>query len=114
MRAFHAWFLVSRPMTLGVRAIAFDTDGRILLVKHTYVDGWHLPGGGVEHGQTVLQALERELLEEANAALGEVRSTAAGTSNLLPPMKAALVAGATMGQVANALRDVFGEHRPEI
>lgn len=40
-----------------------------------------------------------------------VRETAAGTGNLLPVMKAALIAGATMGQVANALRDVFGEHR---
>lgn len=45
-------------------------------------------------------------------ALERVRQTAAGTNNLLPVMKDALLAGATMGQVADALRDVFGEHRP--
>lgn len=71
MQAFHTWFLLSRPMTLGVRALAFDGEGRVLLVKHTYIAGWHLPGGGVEHGQTVQSALERELLEEANAFLGD-------------------------------------------
>ncbi len=44
-------------------------------------------------------------------ALERVRAVAQGTDNLLPPMKDALLAGATLGQVANALRDVFGEHR---
>jgi len=70
-RLFHAWFLVSRPMTLGVRALAFDADGRILLVKHTYVPGWHLPGGGVDSGETVIDALAKELREEANAVIGD-------------------------------------------
>jgi methylmalonyl-CoA mutase N-terminal domain/subunit len=53
---------------------------------------------------------DRALVEDA---LDHVRATAAGTENLLPVMKEALLAGATLGQVANALRDVFGEHRPE-
>ena len=44
-------------------------------------------------------------------ALDRVREAAEGTANLLPPMKDALLAGATLGQVAYALRDVFGEHR---
>ncbi len=43
--------------------------------------------------------------------LASVTETAHGTGNLLPVMKDALVAGATLGQVANALRVVFGEHR---
>jgi len=45
-------------------------------------------------------------------ALEAVAAAARGTGNLLPPMKRALEAGATLGQVAGVLRGVFGEHRP--
>src|SRR5439155_8618190 len=47
-----------------------------------------------------------------HAALGEVEATARGTDNLLPPMKEALRARATLGEVSDALRRVFGEYRP--
>ena len=69
-RLFHAWFLATRPMTLGVRALALDAHGHVLLVRHTYVEGWHLPGGGVEPGETALASLERELEEEAHCRIG--------------------------------------------
>jgi methylmalonyl-CoA mutase N-terminal domain/subunit len=45
-------------------------------------------------------------------ALAEVERAARGTANLLPPMKEALRARATLGEVSDALRRVFGEHRP--
>ena len=66
---FHRVFILKRGMTLGVRAACFDREGRIFLVRHTYVPGWYLPGGGVERHETVLQALEKELREEGNLVM---------------------------------------------
>jgi ADP-ribose pyrophosphatase YjhB (NUDIX family) len=65
-RLMHTYWWLQRGMTLGVRALVVDEAGRIFLVKHSYVSGWHLPGGGVEPGETVREALTRELAEEGN------------------------------------------------
>ena len=52
-------------MTLGVRIVAINSENKICLVKHTYTAGWHLPGGGVEKGETTLCAAMKEAREEA-------------------------------------------------
>jgi ADP-ribose pyrophosphatase YjhB (NUDIX family) len=55
----------TRGMTLGVRGVVRDEAGRVLLVEHTYMQGWWLPGGGVDRGETLEDAIARELREEA-------------------------------------------------
>jgi ADP-ribose pyrophosphatase YjhB (NUDIX family) len=68
-RVFHLYWRFARGMTLGVRAVVLDRDDRVFLVKHSYVSGWHLPGGGVEVGETFRDALRRELAEEGRIEL---------------------------------------------
>ena len=68
-RAFHLYWRIARGMTLGVRGVVLDGDGKVFLVRHSYVAGWHLPGGGVEVGETFLEALARELMEEGRIEL---------------------------------------------
>jgi len=68
-RFFHFYWRIVRGMTLGVRGVVLDRDNKVFLVKHSYVAGWHLPGGGVEVGETFLEALTRELAEEGRIVL---------------------------------------------
>ena len=68
-RVLHLYWRFARGLTVGVRAVVVDPEGRIFLVAHSYVSGWHLPGGGVEAGETLGAALTRELQEEGNIEL---------------------------------------------
>jgi ADP-ribose pyrophosphatase YjhB (NUDIX family) len=65
----HSWFRLSRPATLGVRIIAIDEQDRVCLVRHTYLPGWHLPGGGVERGEDCKTAAIKEAREEAGLVI---------------------------------------------
>lgn len=67
--AFQSWFRLSRPMTLGVRAAVENEQGHVFMVRHTYIKGWFMPGGGIEHGEPAIEALRRELVEEGGIHL---------------------------------------------
>ena len=57
------------PVAYGACAL-IERDGKVLLVRHSYMPGWLLPGGGVRRGEPAEHAIMRELKEE----IGLVRS----------------------------------------
>jgi 8-oxo-dGTP diphosphatase len=57
------WWRLTRPRHEGV-AVAVYAGAALLLVRCSYRIGWHLPGGGVRHGETPDAAARRELAEE--------------------------------------------------
>ncbi|HJT43756.1 MAG TPA: NUDIX domain-containing protein, partial [Rhizomicrobium sp.] len=60
----HLVWRITKPRTIGVRAVVLDQEDRVALVRHTYTDQWYLPGGGVKKGESIEAALLRELKEE--------------------------------------------------
>jgi ADP-ribose pyrophosphatase YjhB (NUDIX family) len=72
-------FLIFKPMTNGVRLLMVR-DSKVLLVKHVYEDKWYLPGGLVDKGETLDQAIRREAREEVGASLYDLQLYGAYTS----------------------------------
>lgn len=68
------WWRLARPRVEGVRVVALDDRGRVLLVRHGYgTRHWMTPGGGLRRGEDPTLAAMRELREECNCGLNEAR-----------------------------------------
>ncbi|MEO0677675.1 MAG: NUDIX domain-containing protein [Pseudomonadota bacterium] len=65
---------LKQPASIGVKVMAFNDAGEVLLVRHSYRPGFMLPGGGVDAGETVRQGALREMEEEAGVTVsGNIR-----------------------------------------
>ena len=72
-RVLQPLMRMTRGMTLGVRTVVSDGDGKLLVVRQSYTGGWIFPGGGVERGELPMAAARRETMEEAGVELrGEI------------------------------------------
>lgn len=73
-----------RPRLDGVRVLALDARGRVLLVRHSYGSGkWMPPGGGLNRGEEAVTAARRELLEETGCTLADARLLMVATEDLV-------------------------------
>lgn len=76
-RLRKVWWRIAKPRLVGCRVLAFDADGRLLLVRHSYGSGkWMTPGGGIARGEDPAAAGARELQEETGCTLDRVRKVA--------------------------------------
>jgi len=66
LRKIYQFFL--RPINLGVRTMLIQ-DGKVLLVRHVYQDGWFMPGGGMKRKETLEHAARRECYEETGVEM---------------------------------------------
>ena len=76
--AYRVYCFFLRPVRTGVRMMLIQ-DGKVILVRQTYMPGWFMPGGGLKRGETLDRAARREAYEETGAELGEVKLIGAYT-----------------------------------
>ena len=68
---FKIYCFIFRPVRMGVRVMMIQDD-KVLLIRHTYLNGWFMPGGGLNRNESLEQAARREAKEETGAELGEI------------------------------------------
>jgi methylmalonyl-CoA mutase, N-terminal domain len=101
-------------------AKAVEDGERVVVGVNRFVDEAHEPAEvfpiDVELQRSQIERTQRVRKERdqraVDAALDRVAKAAAGTENLLVPMKEALAAMATLGEVSDVLRAEFGAYQP--
>lgn len=68
---YKMYCFIFRPIRMGVRVV-LQEGPNVWLIRHTYLSGWYLPGGGIKKWESLDQAARREAREETGAELGEV------------------------------------------
>ncbi len=58
---------------MGSGALLFNEAGELLIVKPNYKDGWAVPGGTVDENESPREACIREIKEEVNLDIENVR-----------------------------------------
>ena len=76
---YGVWRFFVRPVVVGVRVMMIR-NGEVLLVRHTYVPGWYMPGGGLNRGETLEAGARREAAEEVGAELHNLSLVGAYTN----------------------------------
>ena len=102
--SYHERYKSGQDIIVGVNKFVTDTVDDVDILK---VDP------EAERRQVERLAKHKASRDQADvdARLAELREVARATGNMLPPMKEALRAGASIGEVCGALRDVFGEYQ---
>ena len=107
----NAAYQVAREIDDGERVIVglnrFTTDG-----AEPYQPLRGDPALAAEQAARLARLREERAKEPLACALSELKSAAEGTGNVLYPLRDALRADATLGEVCDALRDVWGEYQP--
>jgi 8-oxo-dGTP pyrophosphatase MutT (NUDIX family) len=76
---YKIYCFIFRPIRMGVRVLMLQ-DNRVWLIRHTYLSGWFMPGGGLKKWETLEDAVRREAREETGAKLGEISLVGVFTS----------------------------------
>lgn len=69
------WELPDAFYRVSIKVIIKDKTGRLLVVKDTTTGTWEIPGGGLDHGETIGQTAAREVKEELGVELVEFDET---------------------------------------
>lgn len=78
-RLVSVWWWLRRPVVIGVRVVVLR-DNYVLLVRHTYREGWFFPGGIVGRGEILSAAARREVREETGIDITDIELLGVYTS----------------------------------